>query len=516
MRDNTREKRLDATANHEATVVYPHQLFLKNPALSEDRPVVIVEDPWFFTRYRFHAQKLVLHRATMRRYRDHLAAEGFGVEYIEAVDLAASSDLFVQLAKEGFSEIHLCDPVENGLIDEIEKACPMQGIRVVTYESPMFLCSNDYLADYYKDSKRFHFTKFYIAERKRHKILLEEDGKPVGKRWTFDTLNRESLPKGFPVPTVWHPAANEYVHEAVSYVKKQFPGSIGNGNGFSWPVTFEDADRWFDDFLRNRLVFFGRYEDAIQRNETVLFHSAISPLLNIGLLTPGNVVDATLRYAQEHGIAIESLEGFIRQIIGWREYIRAVYYIAGKKEKASNILKLARPVPHCFWTASTGIEPVDTTIHRVLTGAYCHHIERLMVLGNIMLLAGFHPDRVYDWFSELFIDAYDWVMVPNVYGMSQFADGGMMSSKPYISGSRYILKMSDYQKDAWCGIWDALYWRFLYVHRNLLKQNPRMAPFISYIVRMPEEKREQLITKAEQYLISIGECTGASISLMNE
>jgi deoxyribodipyrimidine photolyase-related protein len=510
MRDNARKKRAAITAHHEATVIYPPQLFLKSPALSQDRPVVLVEDPWFFRRYQFHAQKLVLHRASMRRYRDHLAAGGFRVEYIETADLDTSADLFAQLARKGISEIHLCDPLETGLIEEIEKACSMKGIRLVTYESPMFLCSRDNLAEFYKGGKRFYLTEFYIAQRKRHNILIEADGKPVGERWTFDTLNREPLPKDFPIPPVWHPAENEYVHEAISYVKDHFPDAYGNVNPFFWPVTFEDANRWFEDFLVNRLTFFGRYEDAIHRNEPVLFHSALSPLLNIGLLTPGNVVDTALRYAQEHEIPIPSLEGFIRQMIGWREFIRAVYLIAGNREQTSNVLGLTNPVPPCFWNASTGIDPVDTTIRRVLTTAYCHHIERLMVLGNIMLLAEFHPGRVYEWFSELFIDAYDWVMVPNVYGMSQFADGGMMSSKPYISGSRYILKMGNYPKGPWCDMWDALYWRFLYVHRDLFEHNPRMAPFITYITRMPEEKRQQLIEKAERYLISIGGCAGLS------
>ncbi len=508
MRASARKKRADFTAGHEATVVYPHQLFQESPALAMDRPVVLAEDPWFFKRFRFHAQKLVLHRASMRRYRDHLAAGGFRIEYIEAADLETSMDLIVQQALKGISEIHLCDPLETKLSEEIEKACSMQGIRLVTYESPMFLCSRDYLAEFYKGGRRFYLTEFYIAQRKRHNILLEQEGKPVGNRWTFDTLNRRPLPKDFPIPPVWHPAENEYVPEAISYVKDHFPYTCGNVTPFFWPVNFGDANHWFEDFLVNRLAFFGRYEDAIHRNEPVLFHSALSPLLNIGLLTPGNVVAATLEYAKDHEVPIESLEGFIRQVIGWREFIRAVYLLAGKKEQAYNILELTQPVPPCFWTASTGIEPVDTTIGRVLTTGYCHHIERLMVLGNIMLLAGFHPDRVYDWFSELFIDAYDWVMVPNVYGMSQFSDGGMMSSKPYISGSRYILKMGNYPKGPWCDLWDALYWRFLYVHRDLFEHNPRMAPFMTYITRMPEKKRQQLIEKAERYLDSIGACAG--------
>jgi deoxyribodipyrimidine photolyase-related protein len=516
MSGTPRKKRADIAVQAEVTVVYPHQLFEQSPALSQHRPVILAEDPWFFRRCRFHAQKLVLHRAAMRSYRDFLMAEHYKVAYLETAALDSSSDLFVHLAREGVAEIHLCDPLEIGLIEAVEKACEMQGIRVVIYESPMFLCSRDYIRDFYKDDRRFYLTEFYIAQRKRLGVLLEEDEKPAGRRWTFDTLNREPLPKNFTIPQVWHPAPNAYVQEAISYVKEKFTDAYGNVDTFFWPVTFEDANRWLYDFLTNRLILFGRYEDAMHRDEPILFHSALSPLLNIGLLTPGQVVAATLDYAKVREVPLASLEGFIRQIIGWREFIRAVYLLAGKKELASNVLEQNRTLPPCFWDASTGIEPADTTIRRVLSTAYCHHIERLMVLGNIMLLAGFHPGRVYDWFSELFIDAYDWVMVPNVYGMSQFADGGMISSKPYISGSRYILNMSDYPKGPWCELWDALYWRFLFVHRDLFEHNPRMAPFITYITRMPEEKRKSLIEKAERYLDSIGACAGVPLPKKDE
>lgn len=504
----TLKKKADAAGPAAVTVVYPHQLFSTSPALHKDRPVVLAEDPWFFTRRKFHAHKLVLHRASMKFYQEYLAGRGFVVDYRETAGLLKSRDLFVQLAGNGITEVHVCDPLENGLIAEIGESRSKNGIRLVTYESPMFLCSREYLREYYRDKKRFYLTEFYIAQRKRHGILLEEDGKPAGKRWTFDTLNREPLPRDVPVPAIRYPKKNRYVDEAAAYVGKHFPNAYGNVNTFLWPVTYEEADQWLSDFIQNRLTLFGRYEDAIHHDETFLFHSALSPLLNTGLLTPRPVVDATLRHAQGHEIPLQSLEAFIRQMIGWREFIRAVYLLAGPREQASNVLGLTRPVPPCFWTASTGIEPVDTTIRRVLGGAYCHHIERLMVLGNIMLLAEFHPDRVCDWFSELFIDAYDWVMIPNVYGMSQFSDGGLMSSKPYISGSRYVLKMSDYQKGPWCDLWDALYWRFLFVHRDIFEHNPRMAPFITYITRMPEEKRALLIAKAEDYLASIGACAG--------
>jgi deoxyribodipyrimidine photolyase-related protein len=498
------------------TLVYPHQLFSESPALQKDRPVILAEDPWFFIRRKFHTHKLVLHRASMKFYQDYLAGRGFVVDYRETAGLRKSGDLIVQLAGNGITEVHVCDLLENGLIDEIEKTCSKNGIRLVTYESPMFLCSRGYLREYYQDGRRFYLTEFYIAQRKRHGILLEEGEKPAGKRWTFDTLNREPLPRDVPVPPVRYPEKNRYVDEAADYVARHFPDAYGSADTFFWPVTYDGAERWFQEFLQTRLVLFGQYEDAIHRDETFLFHAGISPLLNTGLLTPRPVVEAALHHAQDHQIPLPSLEAFIRQMIGWREFIRAVYLLAGTREQASNVLGLTRPVPPCFWSASTGIEPVDTTIRRVLAHAYCHHIERLMVLGNIMLLAEFHPDRVCDWFSELFIDAYDWVMIPNVYGMSQFSDGGMMSSKPYISGSRYVLKMSDYREGPWCDLWDALYWRFLFVHRDIFEHNPRMAPFITYITRMPEEKRAPLIRKAEEYLASIGACAGVRQDLSGE
>jgi deoxyribodipyrimidine photolyase-related protein len=509
-------KKKTAAGPTAVTIVYPHQLFSESPALHRDRPVVLAEDPWFFTRRKFHAHKLVLHRASMKFYQEYLAGRGFVVEYRETEELTNSRDLIVQLAGTGITEVHLCDPLETGLTADIEESCHIHGIRLVTYESPMFLCSREYLREYYRDGRRFYLTEFYIAQRKRHGILLDAEGKPAGKRWTFDTLNREPLPHNVPVPPVRFPEKNRYVDEAAGYVAQHFPHAYGDVRTFFWPVTYEDADRWLKDFLTNRLAFFGRFEDAIHQDGTFLFHAGISPLLNTGLLVPGPVVEAALHHAQEHEVPLQSLEAFIRQMIGWREFIRAVYLLAGTRQQASNVLGLERPVPPCFWTASTGIGPVDTTIRKVLDHSYSHHIERLMVLGNIMLLAEFHPDRVCDWFSELFIDAYDWVMIPNVYGMSQFSDGGLMSSKPYISGSRYVLKMSDYKEGPWCDLWDALYWRFLFVHRDIFEHNPRMAPFITYITRMPEEKRIPLIQKAEEYLAFIWACAGVPQSLVGE
>jgi deoxyribodipyrimidine photolyase-related protein len=226
-------------------------------------------------------------------------------------------------------------------------------------------------------------------------------------------------------------------------------------------------------------------------------------MMNIGLITPKYIVEETLNFSEKHKIPLNSVEGFIRQIIGWREFIRGVYETSGSIQRTKNYWGFKRKIPESFWNGTTGIEPLDITIKKVLQTGYCHHIERLMVLGNFMVLCEFDPDEVYRWFMELFIDSYDWVMVPNVYGMSQFADGGLMSTKPYISGSNYLMKMSDYQKGDWQLIWDGLFWRFMDKHRKFFLSNPRLGMLIRTFDKMSEERKNTLLFSAENYLKTI-------------
>jgi deoxyribodipyrimidine photolyase-related protein len=259
---------------------------------------------------------------------------------------------------------------------------------------------------------------------------------------------------------------------------------LGDGESLPYPVDHAGAERWLRDFIAVRLPAFGDYEDAISQRHTQLFHSVLTPMLNIGLLTPKQVYEAALERAGSRpdgdsgAVPLNSLEGFVRQVIGWREYVRLVYRWRGRRQRTRNFWSLDRSMPAAFYDGSTGIEPVDHVIRQVLRTGYCHHIERLMILGNFLLLCDVSPDAVYQWFMELFIDAYDWVMVPNVYGMSQFADGGLMTTKPYISGSAYVLKMSDFAKGPWCPVWDALYWRFIDRQSEFFRSNPRMAVMV--------------------------------------
>lgn len=273
-------------------------------------------------------------------------------------------------------------------------------------------------------------------------------------------------------------------------MRAHFPDAIGSDAEFGYPTDHAGAAAWLDGFVRERLASFGDYEDAISTAHDVLFHSVLTPMLNVGLLSPRQVIDAVI--AQAGRVPLNSLEGVVRQVIGWREFVRLVYLTRGRGQHTRNFWGFTRDIPAAFYDGGTGIGPVDHVVRQVLRTGYCHHIERLMILGNFLLLCDIHPDVVYRWFMELFVDAYDWVMVPNVYGMSQHADGGLMTTKPYISGSSYVLKMSDFKKGAWCAVWDALYWRFVNRHADFFGANPRMAVIVKMKDKLGDRLKEHL------------------------
>jgi deoxyribodipyrimidine photolyase-related protein len=489
----------------ETVIVFPHQLFDIHPFVTKERQVVLVEEPSFFFEpaagIRFHKKKLLLHRASMRFYLDELRSRGIRVSYVDYRDAVKGRPLPDGIRRRGAKKIFVADLTDDGLERRIHKEARESGLETEVCDTPNFLTSRSWIRKYFEGKTRFAMTPFYIEQRKRLGIMLE-GGKPRGGKWSFDPENRRRLPKGVRVPELKIPAVNKYVREAREYVDRLFPDHPGDTEGFFYPVTRKDALSWLRNFLEKRLRYFGDYEDSISREEAFLFHSVLTPALNIGLLTPAQVVRETLNYALENKkiIAINSLEGFIRQIIGWREFMRAVYLLAGEKERSSNFWGHKRGIPESFYRATTGIEPVDRVIRRVNALAYCHHIERLMVLGNFMLLCEIDPDEVYRWFMEMFIDAYDWVMVPNIYGMSQYADGGLITTKPYISSSNYILKMSDFPRGDWCDVWDALYWRFIDRHRDVFAGNPRMRVMTFQLDRMGKQKREGYLREADKFL----------------
>jgi deoxyribodipyrimidine photolyase-related protein len=484
-----------------ATLVFPHQLFENHPAISKNSEVFLIEEFLFFRQYKFHKQKLKLHRASMKFYEDFLKKKGGKVNYIESTDqLSDIRKLIRDLVEKGFDELHFCDVADNWLEKRINENSEKIGLK--EFITPLFLNSKEDLGEFFKGGKKKFFqTTFYKQQRKKLGILIKNGNEPEGGKWTFDTENRKKYPHDKVPPGIEFPAGNLFLTEAEEYVEANFKDNYGAVSGeFIYPVTHSESRAWLKQFLEKRFGEFGVYEDAIVAGEKILNHSLLTPMLNSGLLTPNEIVEMTLEFTDENDIPINSVEGFIRQIIGWREFIRGIYETIGTKERTMNFWQFERKIPEAFWTARTGIEPVDITIRKVLETGYCHHIERLMVLGNFMLLCEFDPDEVYRWFMELFIDSYDWVMVPNVYGMSQFADGGMMATKPYISGSNYLNKMSDFNKGDWQETWDGLFWRFMDTHRDFFQSNPRLGMLVTMFDKMDAEKRSIHIENAERFL----------------
>ncbi len=487
----------------EVALIFPHQLFENNPLVKPGRYTYLIEEYLFFRQYKFHKQKLAFHRASMKQYAQFLMDRGCDVTYIDSHQ--KESDVRKLIPQLKADRVQCIDPVDDYLKRRIEKGCRKEGIDLKFYDSPAFINTSADLQSFFKPGKKKYFqTEFYIQQRKSLSILLDDSDQPVGGKWSFDQENRKKYPKKSTPPSITYPSTSPEYKNAIKYVNQYFPDNWGElGNSPLYPINFSEAKSWLKQFLEQRFSMFGDYEDAIVADESVLHHSLLSPLMNVGLLTPDYVTDEILSYADDHQIPINNTEGIIRQIIGWREFILGVYESQGARERTTNHLNFDNKIPDSFYTASTGIEPLDITIRKLLETGYSHHIERLMVLGNFMLLCEFDPDEVYRWFMEMYIDAYDWVMVPNVYGMSQFADGGLMSTKPYISGSNYLMKMSDYPRGKWQEIWDGLFWRFMDAHKNVFAKNPRMRMLLSTLDNMDEKKRAKHFDNASRWLQSM-------------
>jgi deoxyribodipyrimidine photolyase-related protein len=478
-------------------LIFPHQLFSESPLLENGNETYLLEEYLFFQQYQFHKQKIAFHRASMKYYQSFLKNKGIKVHYIETDQKLSDIRQFGQVLQEQtIDEIHVIDPVDDWLEKRIRKMASACVLKV--YTNPQFLNTKEDLASFFRPKKKSFFqTTFYKQQRKKRSILLNEDGHPIGGKWTYDTENRKKYPKSKTPPAIHFPARTDTWDEAVEYTESRFgnnPGDLEKNRRY--PISHQEARDWLEQFLSYRFFNFGIYEDAIVKQHSILNHSVLSPLINVGLILPQEVVKRSLSFAREEDIPINSTEGFIRQIIGWREFIRGMYLCKGSFARTRNFWNFDRKIPPSFYDGTTGIEPIDQTIKKVLKTAYCHHIERLMVLGNFMLLCEFHPDEVYRWFMELFIDAYDWVMVPNIYGMCLFADGGTFATKPYIGGSNYIKKMSNYGKGDWEKTWDGLFWHFIAKHKDFFRSNPRTSMLVHSYNRMSEDKRNNHIENA--------------------
>ncbi len=483
-------------------VIFGNQLFpLEHLPPADSTPVFMAEDLGLCTYVKHHQQKLVLFLAAMRAYADELRAAGYELTYhtLDVSDARCYEDKLEEaLDSSGCKEIRHFEIEDKPMEDRLVRFADDNGFTRVELPSPMFVSDREEFSSYADDKSRLLMADFYKLQRRKLGVLIDEDGKPLGGRWSFDDENRKKLPRDVTPPEMTWPSPAPHVEAVIELVEQHFADHPGNAQDFCWPSTREQALQWLDDFVANRLELFGPYEDAMTSRSRTVFHSVLSPCLNLGLLTPAEVVEKALTRVDE--VPLQSLEGFIRQVIGWREFIRGIYREFGEQQETSNFWCHERRMTAAWYDGTTGIPPLDDAIRTSQELGWTHHIPRLMVLGNLMTLCEIQPSEAHRWFMEMFVDSSEWVMGPNVYGMGLFSDGGIFATKPYICGSNYLLKMSDYKKGAWCDVVDGLYWRFIDKHREFFAGNPRLALMPRALDRIGDDRRSRIFAAAEEFL----------------
>ena len=445
-----------------------------------------------------HKQKILLHLTSMNYYEKFLKKLGHTVEIIDYLHTTEKKFYESFILKNKITSIHLCKVNNNVIEKKLSDLALKIKFKIFWYDSPNFLLNENELNDYFSKNKYLRMSSFYMYQRKKFNVLVSND-KPIGGQWSFDKFNRKALPKHHLPPEIIKINYDNNIKKFSKLIEKKFNDNLGSIDSFNYPTSFKEAESSFEDFLRSRFHFFGDYEDAISSKHNFLYHSVLTPHLNLGLITPKEILEKTLYFIKHNKIPINSSEGFIRQIIGWREFIRLVYFFYGEKERKLNFWNFNKTIPNSFYNATTGIIPLDNSIKNLIKNGYSHHIERLMIIGNFMVLCRFSPFQVYKWFMEMYVDAYEWVMIPNVFGMSQFSDGGIFSTKPYISGSNYILKMSDFKHGKWSKIWDSLYWNFINDKRDFFNKNPRMKMMVSLYDKKDEKIKKEYINYTTEF-----------------
>ena len=490
-------------------LIFPNQLFNLNISSIDTESVALIEDNLFFGldsqwSQKFHCQKIIFHKATMEAYSEKLKNYGLKVLYIKHRRNIRTEENLNYLTIKGFKHFITFETFDWSLEKRIKEFCLKNNVNLEINKSEMFITNEIRINELISQEKIKGMQNFYKNQRRDLNILIDEDGSPVGGEWSFDKMNRKRLPNKIKVPDVPSLGENKFVKKAKKDVTLNYKDYYGNHESFNYPVTHIEAEKWLDNFLLNRFNQFGDYEDAISSNHRTLWHSILSPLINTGLLTPRQIIDKADYFYQSNNVPLNSYEGFIRQIIGWREFTLIIYKRNSLELRNGNFWGFEdKPIPSSFYTGTTGIRPLDDSIRNILETGYAHHIERLMIIGNFMLLCRFHPNRVYQWFMELFIDSYDWVMVPNVYGMSQFSNGGLFTTKPYISGSNYIKKMSNYKSEDWCETWDSLFWTFVDDYKNVFKNQYRLSMILRNLEKMDITKKNNYKNKAKKFLSSL-------------
>lgn len=487
-------------------IVLGNQLFpLSVYKTTKSSHFFMAEDSMLASRFKFHKIKIAFFFIAMRRYRDELLEKKLPVEYYELNDTNLNQEYFAKLEYTIKKlKIHTLTSfeIEDKFFEKsLTEFAQKNNLKLVIFPSPLFVVSRDSFKKYLQTTKKPFMKTFYERERKNFGILMDKD-LPVGGQFSFDSENRKKLPKSSTVPDPKYPSPENipYFNDIEKIVNKYFSDHPGDLKNFWLPTNRNESLKWLKRFIDERLALFGDYQDAMTNRHDFLFHSGISSMLNVGLIVPSEVIALVEKSYREDKATLNSAEGFIRQVLGWREFVRGVYQNFSEIEDSSNFFNHQRKLKESWYSGNTEILPLDLAIKRTIKYGHTHHIERLMVISNLMLLCEINPREVYKWFMELFVDSSDWVMGPNVYGMGQYSDGGIFATKPYICGSNYILKMSDYDKGPWCETMDALYWSFIYKKRTFLVKNPRLAMMAKTVEKMDEKKIAKYLELADNFI----------------
>ncbi len=465
------------------------------------------------TYVRHHKKKVAFILSAMRHFADRLRAQEVSVEYVSLDDPENSGSFSAEVARavtqHNVSRLVVTSPGEFRILEDMQSWEANLGIAVDIRQDDRFLCPPEVFESWADGRNHLRMDFFYREMRRYHDVLMA-DGKPVGGKWNYDADNRERPDPSLKVPSPLQFPPDETSQTVLKLVGRYCADHFGELDEFGFAVTREQALEVLQDFIANRLPLFGTYQDAMIEGEPWMYHSHIGFYLNIGLLGPGEVIRA-VQTAYEAGTApLNSVEGFIRQILGWREFIRGIYWLKMPRYATENFLAADRALPDFFWTGDTEMNCLRQSIGQTKKYAYAHHIQRLMVLGNFALLTGLAPKFVNEWYLIVYADAFEWVELPNVSGMVLFADGGYLASKPYAAGGAYINRMSNYCQNCRYKVaektgsdacpFNYLYWNFLIRNRNKLGNNARLGMIYRSLDRMSEDKQQTIMDDAGQFL----------------
>ena len=468
----------------------------------KDHYFFLAEDYNLCTYEKHHKQKIIFFLSSMRSYCDEIKKTGFNVIYHDLEDKKFKKNYTEKLKdtfnKKKIKEVSLFEIEDKPFEKQILSFLKKEKIKINIIQTPMFLSQRSDFSKYLSKTKKPFMANFYKDQRVRFNLLLNADKSPKGGKWSFDADNRKKLPKDIKLPDQPKFKETEHTKKLKKIIQKEFSKHPGDADQFWIGTTRKDAKLTLENFLKNKLKLFGDYEDAVDQRDNILFHSALSPFINNGLITPKEILIEFKKY--EKKVSLNSYEGYLRQLIGWREFMRGIYQNYDEKMQVSNFFNHKNKMKKSWYEGTTGLPPLDYAIKNAKDYAWSHHIERLMILANIMNLCEIHPKTTYSWFMEMFMDSSEWVMSPNVYGMGLFSDGGIFATKPYICGSAYFLKMMDFKKGDWCNIMDGLYWRFIEKNKKFFNKNPRLSMMVRILEKMKPDRKKLIFSAANNFI----------------